>query len=97
MVEVKHLKKLYGNKEVLKDISFEIKENEVFALLGPNGAGKTTTLECMEGLRGYDSGEIKLFGLSPEDAVKKRIIGVQLQCSSLPDNICAKRCNEFVL
>ena len=90
MIEVRGITKRYGNKEVLKNVSFKIEENEVFALLGPNGAGKTTMLECMEGLRGYDEGEIKLMGLSPEEVVKKGIAGIQLQSSSLPDNICAK-------
>ncbi len=90
MIEVKKIVKRYGSKEVLKRISFEVEENEIFALLGPNGAGKTTTLECMEGLRGYDEGEIRLMGLCPEEAVKKGIMGIQLQSSSLPSNICAK-------
>ena len=90
MIEVKGITKRYGNKEVLKQISFKIEENEIFALLGPNGAGKTTTLECMEGLRGYDEGEIKLMWLSPEEAMKKGVVGIQLQSSSLPSNICPK-------
>ena len=90
MIEVRGVTKRYGNKEVLKKVSFEIEENEIFALLGPNGAGKTTMLECMEGLRGFDEGEIKLMGLSPEEVVKQGIAGVQLQSSSLPDNISAK-------
>lgn len=90
MIEVRGVTKRYGNKEVLKKVSFEIEENEIFALLGPNGAGKTTMLECMEGLRGYDEGEIKLMGLSPEEVVKQGLAGVQLQSSSLPDNISAK-------
>lgn len=90
IIEVNGLAKRYGNKEVLKRISFEIEENKIFALLGPNGAGKTTTLECMEGLRSYDEGQIKLMGLNPEEAVKKGIVGIQLQSSSLPNNICAK-------
>ncbi|MGI6538418.1 MAG: ABC transporter ATP-binding protein [Caldicoprobacterales bacterium] len=90
MIEVREVTKRYGNKEVLKQVSFEIKEKEIFALLGPNGSGKTTILECIEGLRKYDEGQIKLMGLNPEEAVKKGIVGIQLQSSSLPENICAK-------
>lgn len=90
MIEVKGISKRYGDKEVLKNVSFLIKENEIFGLLGPNGAGKTTTLECMEGLRSYDGGEIQLMGFQPEQALKKGIIGIQLQSSSLPDTISAK-------
>lgn len=73
-LEVKNLKKNYGSKEVLKGISFAVEKGEIFALLGVNGAGKTTALECIEGLRKYDSGNISLIG-------KK---GIQLQSSSLP-------------
>ena len=90
MIEVREVTKRYGNKEVLKNVSFRIEENEIFALLGPNGAGKTTMLECMEGLRGYDAGGIRLMGLTSEEVVKKGVAGIQLQLSSLPDHISAK-------
>ncbi len=85
-IRVSNLKKSYGKKEVLKGISFDIKEGEIFALLGINGAGKTTTLECMEGLREYDYGKIYINGK----------VGVQLQTSSLPENIrCYEALNLF--
>lgn len=76
-ISVENLYKSYGSTAVLKGISFSIKKGEIFALLGINGAGKTTTLECMENIRKYDAGDIKLFGKT----------GVQLQSSSLPQNI----------
>lgn len=77
MLEVQDLYKNYGDKEVLKGVSFKIEKGEIFALLGINGAGKTTTLECVEGLRKYDKGKIEVHGS----------VGVQLQSSSLPENI----------
>ncbi len=76
-IHVDGLKKSYGNHEVLKGISFDVKKGEVFALLGVNGAGKTTTLECVEGLRKYDTGSILVNGKT----------GIQLQSSSLPSHI----------
>lgn len=79
-IGVEGLKKSYGSKAVLKGISFEVKEGEIFALLGINGAGKTTTLECIEGVKKYDEGEILINGRC----------GVQLQSSSLPENMKAK-------
>jgi len=90
MITVKNLKKSYGDNHVLKGLSFSIKKKEIFGLLGPNGAGKTTTLECMEGLRVYDEGEVKIKGLSPDQALKKGVIGVQLQNSSLPGHMKVK-------
>lgn len=78
-IKVDNLIKSYGTNTVIKDISFTVNKNEIFALLGTNGAGKTTTLECIEGIRKYDSGSITVDGT----------IGVQLQSSSLPANIKA--------
>jgi len=64
-IEVSNLKKHYGNLKAVDDISFSVKQGEVFGLLGPNGAGKTTTIEIMEGLRERDSGEVKVLGYDP--------------------------------
>jgi ABC-2 type transport system ATP-binding protein len=64
-IEVTSLKKHYGDLKAVDDISFTVKEGEVFGLLGPNGAGKTTTIEIMEGLRQRDSGDVKVLGLDP--------------------------------
>ena len=55
-IQIRGLKKSYGSHMVLKGLDLQIKKGEIFALLGVNGAGKTTTLECIEGLRKYDSG-----------------------------------------
>lgn len=87
MITVKNLIKSYGKDSVLKGINFTVSQGEIFALLGPNGAGKTTTLECMEGLRNFEEGEIEIFGKTPDKAMEEGIIGVQLQSSSLPGNI----------
>lgn len=78
-IQVSKLTKSYGSNNVLKGISFHVKKGEIFALLGVNGAGKTTALECIEGLRKYDSGSISVNGKP----------GIQLQSSSLPAHIRA--------
>lgn len=83
IIQVKDLRKKYGEFEAVKGISFEVHEGEIFGLLGPNGAGKSTTLEIMETLREKTSGEVWVDGYnldkSPNDI--KKIIGVQLQTS----------------
>lgn len=76
-VEVIGLKKSYGSNMVLKGIDLCVAPGEIFALLGTNGAGKTTALECIEGMRKYDSGKITVSGKT----------GIQLQSSSLPAHI----------
>ncbi len=76
-IQVRGLKKSYGSHTVLKGLDFQVEKGEVFSLLGVNGAGKTTCLECIEGLRKYDSGTLIVTGK----------IGIQLQSSSLPAHI----------
>lgn len=76
-IKVENLVKSYGVNTVIKEISFSVNRGEIFALLGVNGAGKTTTLECIEGIRKYDKGNIIVNGK----------MGVQLQSSSLPAHI----------
>jgi len=65
-IKVINLKKTYGTKEAVKNINFEIKENEIIGLLGPNGSGKTTTIGMILGLLKPTSGEILVNGLKIE-------------------------------
>ncbi|MCA9765756.1 MAG: amino acid ABC transporter ATP-binding protein [Carnobacterium sp.] len=58
MIKFKHLKKSFGKKEVLIDISGEIKKNEVVVIIGPSGSGKSTLLRCLNLLEVPTSGEI---------------------------------------
>ena len=78
-IKISNLTKSYGTHAVLKGLNFCVQQGEIFALLGINGAGKTTSLECIEGLRKYDSGNITING----------IMGIQLQSASLPKYIKA--------
>ncbi len=92
VIEVKNLTKKFpqpdgGFLKAVNDISFEVKEGEVFGLLGPNGAGKTTTLEIIEGIQQATKGEISVLGIDPQKQVNKikERIGVQLQASAYFD------------
>jgi ABC-2 type transport system ATP-binding protein len=69
---VKNLTKKYGDKVVVNDLSFEIKNPGVYALLGTNGAGKTTTLRIILGMLAKDEGEV-FWGDKPLDAVKTNV------------------------
>ena len=65
-IKVTNQKKSYGTKEAVKNISFEIKENEIIGLLGPNGSGKTTTIGMILGLLKPTGGEVLINGLKIE-------------------------------
>jgi ABC-2 type transport system ATP-binding protein len=89
VISVAHLEKRYGDVVAVADVSFEVARGEVFGILGPNGAGKTTIVECLQGLRTIDGGEVRVLGLDPgRDADRlRRRIGSQLQESALPERI----------
>ena len=63
-LEVRHLKKAYGGRQVVKDVSLVVQKGEVVGLLGPNGAGKTTSFYMIVGLVPSDGGDIRIDGQS---------------------------------
>ena len=87
IIQVLNLNKRYDDVIAVDNISFTVREGEVFGLLGPNGAGKTTTVEILEGMKEADSGNAIINGLdvSKEPAKVKAGIGVQLQGSAFFD------------
>jgi ABC-2 type transport system ATP-binding protein len=89
VIDVQNLHKTYGDTVAVDDVSFTVHEAEIFGILGPNGAGKTTTVECIEGLRAPDSGQISVLGLDPrrDRSELTQRLGVQLQDSQLPDQL----------
>jgi len=89
VIEVRNLRKRYGDRAAVQDVSFSVERGEIFGIVGPNGAGKTTTVECVEGLRAPDGGSISVLGLDPRrdgPALRQRV-GAQLQESALPDRM----------
>ncbi len=89
VIEVSGIRKSYGATVAVSEVSFSVAEGEIFGLIGPNGAGKTTTMECVEGVRRPDRGEISILGLNPFRDVYQlqNRIGVQLQQAQLQKRI----------
>lgn len=89
VIHVSHLRKRYGHTIAVDDLSLEVNEGEIFGMVGPNGAGKTTTIECLEGLRRPDSGELRVLDLDPirQEHDLRLVIGTQLQEAQLPDQL----------
>jgi ABC-2 type transport system ATP-binding protein len=86
-IEVRNLRKTYGETVAVEDVSFTVEEGEIFGVLGPNGAGKTTTVETIAGLRVADAGRVRVLGRDPADPELRELVGVQLQDSALPDRL----------
>lgn len=89
VIEVERLHKRYGETVAVEDVSFTVERGEIFGILGPNGAGKTTTVECLQGLRTFDRGEVRVLGLDPQRdrARLRQVVGSQLQESQLPADL----------
>lgn len=89
LLEIKHLKKSFGDNVVLKDISLEVNKGEVLSIIGPSGSGKSTLLRCITKLDTQDSGEINFdgtfglvfqnFNLFPHHSVMKNITNAPLK------------------
>ena len=89
VIRVNDLYKSYGDTQAVAGVSFQVEKGEIFGMVGPNGAGKTTTIECVEGLREGDRGEISVLGLDPisQERQLRPLLGIQLQEAHLPDNL----------
>jgi ABC-2 type transport system ATP-binding protein len=97
VLSVSGLTKSYGDVAAVADVTFDVREGEIFGLLGPNGAGKTTTLECLEGLRQPDAGTLRVLDVDPTREPRRlnRLIGVQLQSSGMPPNMTVTEAMRF--
>lgn len=82
MIEIKNVTKRYGNKEAIKNVSFNVNDGEIFAFIGHNGAGKTTLIKAIVGIHKFDEGDILINGKS---IIKDPII-CKKQMAFVPDN-----------
>lgn len=82
MLKIEHLTKAYGDKKAVDDLSLHIAPGEIYGFIGHNGAGKTTTLKSVAGILQFDSGEIKIGGIS----VRENPLECKKQLAYIPDN-----------
>src|SRR5690606_22906454 len=73
ILEFQNVSKSFSEKNILENISFSVRQGEIFGLLGPNGAGKTTLIRLLLDILRPDSGEIRVFGDLLSPAAKDRI------------------------
>src|SRR6202790_46276 len=88
-IEVRDLRKAYGELEAVRGIDFNVQRGEIYGLLGPNGAGKTSTVEILEGYRERTSGTVSVLGYDPQTrprALRQRV-GIVLQSSGIYSHV----------
>lgn len=83
IIETEGLTKVYGSQTAVNQLTFQIREGEVFGFLGPNGAGKTTTLLMFLGLTEPTSGKVRVCGFDPA----RDPLGVKERVGYLPENV----------
>jgi ABC-type multidrug transport system ATPase subunit len=97
-ISVKNLIKKYNSNTAVNDISFNVRESEIFGFLGPNGAGKTTTIKSMLGLVNFNTGSIKIknFNILHQGKNAKKFIGYLPEQVAFYDNLTALQNLYFI-
>ena len=95
VIKVEKLSKKIKDKEILRNISFEINDGECVALIGPNGAGKTTLIDCLLGDKFMSSGHVAIQGFAPTDPRLKQLISVLPQENAVVQSLKVKELLSF--
>lgn len=95
VIKVEKLSKKIKDKEILRNISFEINDGECVALIGPNGAGKTTLIDCLLGDKFVSSGQVAIQGFAPTDPRLKQLISVLPQENAVVQSLKVKELLSF--
>ena len=95
VIKVEKLSKKIKDKEILRNISFEINDGECVALIGPNGAGKTTLIDCLLGDKFMSSGQIAIQGFAPTDPRLKQLISILPQENTVFQDLKVKELLSF--
>ena len=96
-IEVRDLRRSYGENEAVRGVSFQVRRGEVFCLLGPNGAGKTTTVEILEGYRERSGGDASVLGIDPASGARelREQVGIVLQSCGVQDDLSVEELLEM--
>ncbi len=97
-VNIENLVKSFGDLVAVNEVTFEVREGEIYGILGPNGAGKTTTVKCLMGLLDPDTGSTQVYGVnSLDDPIEvKRLVGYVPEEHQLYESLTPRELFEFV-
>ena len=95
VIKVKKLSKKIKDKEILRNISFEIHDGECVALIGPNGAGKTSLIDCLLGDKFVSSGQVAIQGFAPTDPRLKQLVSILPQENEVVQSLKVKELLSF--
>ena len=95
-IELAGLRKAYGTTKAVDGVDLVVAPGEVVALLGPNGAGKSTTIDILLGLGRADSGSVRVFGVSPDEAIAAGAVGAMLQTGGVIQQISVRELLEMM-
>ena len=94
---VKNLKKIFGKKEVLKDINFEFEKGKIYGLLGRNGAGKTTFFNCLNEDIEIDAGEFYIEDNNTKRKMEAEDVGYVLSIPNVPEFLTGREFLKFFI
>lgn len=82
-IELRSVFKNFGTVQAVRGLNLVVQPGEVLALLGPNGAGKTSTIDMILGLSPPDTGEVRVYGMTPRQAVRRGLVSAVMQSGGL--------------
>ncbi len=96
-IEVRDLRRSYGEVEAVRGVSFEVARGEVFCVLGPNGAGKTSIVEILEGYRKRTNGDVRVLGMDPARSEREfhERVGIVLQECGVQNDLTVRELIEM--
>ena len=97
IVEIARFSFFMGGKEILRDISFSVREGEYVSIIGPNGAGKTTLLKCMIRVYKGGKGDIRIFGKALNEYDQRELAGLVSYVPQADGRIVPFTVREFVM
>ncbi len=95
-VALRDVHKSFGDVRAVRGIDLEVRSGEVMAFLGPNGAGKTSTIDMILGLSVPSQGTLQVFGLAPEQAIRRGLVSAVMQTGGLLKDLTVAETIRYV-